>query len=170
MHRTRARGKTIDYKTWFSIPGLVASVSTNTTTLSGGLSFSEAATILRIRGYVAAFFDETMQPNDRIILTFGLGIVSTDAFSDIGATAVPDPLADSGYPWLWWNEIRLDSFVTVSGTRAWGPTAQRLEVDTKAMRKVKPAETVCMVIETTSATGAPVTLIDIGAMRLLLGT
>ena len=164
-------GKTIDYKQWTSVPGLIDSQSADTTFIGGGLSFAVPATILRVRGYVAAMFDETRQINDQMVVNFALGLVSTDAFV-VGATAVPDPVAEPEYPWLWWMEMRLDAFVVAANQAStpWGPAGQRYEVDTKAMRRVKPGETLVMVGSLSNATGAPATLLDIGQQRVLIGT
>ena len=166
---SRRPGRTIDYKSWAAIPGLVDEILASETGSAGGLAFTEPATILRCRGYVKAMFDESMQVGDIIILAFALAIVSTDAFGVASGGGLPDPIAEPEYSWLWWGEIRLDAF-TAAGENAWGTSAQLLEVDTKAMRKIKPRETLTMVFEVGTIAGAPVTYIDIGQTRVLIGT
>jgi len=165
----RRPGRKIDFKQWSNAPGLIQQIAATGTFLSGSLSFLAPGTILRVRGYVAAFFDATMQVDDRMVLTFGLGIFSTDAVA-LGATAVPDPADEPQYPWLWWKEFRLDSKTTTGLTGGWGIAAQRYEVDTKAMRKVKPGESLVMVFQSTNLAGAPATDIDVGQLRVLIGT
>jgi len=162
-------GKKIDFKQWTSAPGLISSITTIGTILSGSLQFSSPFTILRVRGHVAAFFDSTKQLTDLMILTYGLGIISTDAFT-AGTGSVPDPSGEPEYPWLWWNQIRLDGLLANTQSESWGPSSLRLEVDTKAMRKVKPGQTLVMIAQATNVVGAPETLIDIGQMRVLLGS
>ncbi len=164
----RGRGRTIDFKEWDCVPSVNANVSTATTTLFGGLAFLRPSTILRARGYVQASFDATVQVGDLIRLTFGLGIVSDDAFN-LGATAMPDPAGECEYPWLWWGEMLLRSELA-AGPGSWGIPAQRLEVDTKAMRRVKPQQTLAWIVESTDVAGAPVTNVDCGQLRVLIGS
>ena len=160
----------IDFKQWGAIPGLITSGSGDATLGGGGLSFAVPATILRFRGYWANMFDETAQANDQMNITFGLAIVSTDAFT-LGSTALPDPADEPEFPWIWWGDMRLDSFGVLTDTRTgWGPAAQRQEIDSKAMRKIKPGETVTYVLQRSNASGAPVTLTDVGQIRVLIGT
>ncbi len=126
------------------------------------------ATILRCRGYVQAYLDATRQVGDIMVVTAALGIVSTDAFN-LGATAFPDPADEPAYPWLWWGQMTLESTLA-AGDDAWGLSAQRLEVDTKAMRRWKPDETLTWVFQTTQVAGAPVTIIVNSDTRVLIGT
>ncbi len=99
-------------------------------------------------------------------LIFGLGIISFSAFA---AAGTPDPGTDDDYPWLWWGEHRLESFEAAAQS-AYGYTVAMTVVDTKAMRKVKPGESLFWVCQSASAAGAPVTLIDFGQTRVLIGT
>ncbi len=164
------QGKTIDRKEWNATPSLTVEVSTDGTHEGGLLNFSIPGTILRIRGYVSAIFDESSQVGDKMTVTFALGMVSTDA-KDVGATALPDPGGEPEYPWLWWGQLRLDSFSTNGlPSASWGPAAQRMEVDSRAMRRFKPRESLVWVVERADAGGAPVTIITTGSTRVLIGT
>ncbi len=161
-------GKTLDMKQWDFLPS-VNQVTAIATVISGsGLAFAIPATILRVRGYVTAAFDETKQVGDTMRIIFGLGIVSSDAFT-LGATALPNPGGQAEYPWLWWGGGNLEAFVA-AGEEAFGTTAFRLEVDSKAMRKVKPGQTLAWIVETAGVAGAPVTSINFGQTRVLFGT
>ena len=111
--------------------------------------------------------DPTKQVADTIGITWGLGIVSTDA-ATLGATALPDPAGDSDFPWLWWGDMFLRSH-NAGHEEAWGLSAQKLEVDTKAMRRVKPSESLIWVVETSTIAGAPNTFLDFGVTRVLVG-
>ncbi len=170
--RTRP-GKKIDFKQWSSIPGLILSSAAGGLLQGGSLAFLAPATILRCRGYVQAMFDETAQPGDQAVLTYGLGIVSSDAFA-AGAASMPDPAGEPEYPWLWWGEIFLESrWATGAGNpqpAGWGPDRMRLDVDTKAMRKVKPGESLMWAIEVVSVAGGPQIEHRIGQTRVLIGT
>ena len=168
MARRRGGGKVIDFKTWALIPASSASITTNTTTSGNGLTSSQTSTILRCRGYVQGMLDATKQVGDQMILTFGLGLISSDAFA-VGATAFPDPDGDGSYPWLWWGQMTLRSELA-AGAESWGTSAQRLEVDTKAMRRFNADKTLVWVVQSTSAAGAPATNINIGTTRVLIGS
>jgi len=163
------QGRRIDFKQWHHIAiSSGQSGATDGTLQSNGFAFDGPATILRARGYVQAIFDATQQVGDAAKYTFGLGIVSTDAFS-AGAASMPDPEGEPDYPWLWWGQMFMKSQVA-AGVNAWGTSAQRLEVDTKAMRRVQPGKTICYVCQITGAAGAPVSDITFGSTRILIGT
>ncbi len=166
MPRPRG-GRTVDYKEWDAIPQLTAEVGSDTTLAGGGLAFLGSATILRCRGYVEAHLDETKQVGDLAGVVFGLGIVSSDAHA-LGSTALPDPASEPEYPWLWWGVIQLEAYVA-AGEESWGSTAQRLEVDTKGMRRIKPGQTLAWVAQTRGLSGAPVTRVIMGQTRVLIG-
>ena len=162
------RGRVIDFKTWVAIASSFQSVSTNTTLAGNGVTTSVKSTILRCRGFVQATMDSTAQIGDVMQLTFGLGLVSSDAFA-VGAISLPDPGIDVGYPWLWWGQMKLESEIA-AGADTWGPQAMRLEVDTKAMRRWGPDMTLAWVCNTEGAAGAPATLVTFGQTRVLIGT
>ena len=138
------------------------------TSIGGILTFAEPATILRCRGFCQASFDATMQVGDSIDVTWGLGIVSADAAA-VGASAVPDPETDPEYPWLWWDSMQLRSNLA-AGVNAWGLSAQRIDIDTKAMRWVKPQQALLLVAQIGTIAGAPVTDLEFGNIRVLVGT
>ena len=108
-------------KSWTSIPASEFSITGDATNASGGLSVGSSTTILRCRGFVQAMFDASAQVGDNIFLTFGLGIVSSDAFA-VGPGSLPDPSGDAGYPWLWWTQMILQA-ETTTPISSWGPHA-----------------------------------------------
>ncbi len=164
----RGSGRVIDFKSWLTRLRSETSISVVGTSMAAGvLSFTGPGTILRCRGFVQAHFDSTAQISDTMTLTFGLGLVSTDA-AVVGSSAMPDPGGNSDYPWLWWGSMRLRSELA-AGPSAWGISAQRLEIDTKAMRRIKPEQTLVLVVEAASASGAPETVIEFGQTRVLIG-
>ena len=112
--------------------------------------------------------DQSKQVGDRIRLTFGLGIVSTDA-ATLGSTAVPDPGGEPDYPWLWWGTMDLLSYLAV-GNESWGTSRQIVDVDTKAMRRFKPGQSLIWIVEAASVSGAPVTDVIFHQTRVLIGT
>ncbi len=168
MARVRSRpGRVIDFKSWSFAPAFSTVLAAVGTTIGGSVLFTGPATILRVRGAVQASFDSTVQNTDQMRLVFGLGIVSTDA-ATLGASAVPDPGGEAEYPWLWWGSMQLRASANAA-EGAWGTQAQKLEVDSKAMRRVKPGESLLWVVEVASVTGAPVTNIDFLQTRVFIG-
>ncbi len=158
-------GKKIDFKSWSAVPGLSANISADSTFLASGfLSFLVPATILRVRGAVQAGFRTSgLTIADEASIVFGLGIFSTDAVV-AGAGSLPDPSQEPDYPWMWYGEI-----ILMAPVADFTPplTVQRLEVDTKAMRKVKPGESLVVVVQTQGAVAVDVSFGDI---RVLVGT
>jgi len=164
------RGRVIDFKSWLKLTEFSASVTADATQGGSKIDFSGPGTILRIRGSWHCSLDSTAQLDDVMRITCAIGIVSTDA-ATLGATALPDPQAEPEYPWLYWSQMTL--VAAVIGTSfggAWGPAAQSQEIDTKAMRRVKPGQSLVYYTQTTAATGAPVTNLNGQACRVLIGT
>ena len=161
-------GRTIDFKQWTAIPGGSQSVSGNTTFAGPGLlAFGIPATILRVRGHFRVSMQITgLTAGDEVTLVFGLGIFSTDATA-VGASALPDPSAEAEFPWLWYQSVMLQSINADSAE----PGSQTLvEVDTKAMRKIKPGQSLAMVGQYVDTVGAPGVRINMGQIRVLFGT
>ena len=173
MARRFARpGKKLDFKTWAALPSVTVTGTGATTLLGGGLLFLVPATILRIRGFVNCIFDAAVQVGDAMQIGLGLAIVSDDAFN-AGAGSMPDPQGDPEFPWLWWKSLELlavSTNATAVNNTGWGMAAQRYEVDSKAMRKIHPSQTLCWIAQLTSAQGAPDTTVTLGQTRVLFGT
>ncbi len=161
-------GKKIDFKQWVGLPAITIDTNADSTQLGGSLGFTAPATILRIRGQVMLSFDETKQAGDRMRVAVALGVISSDAFA-LGTTAVPDPAAEADYPWLYWSEHFLESFVA-AGEESEGSTVHRFMIDSKAMRKMKPGQSLAWIFQLASAAGAPSTLIQTAQTRVLIGT
>jgi len=164
------RGRVIDRKDWIRNEGSRIEVAADAVTpATNAFAVTTPLTILRTRGHVGAAFDETVQTGDRIRVTWALGIFASDVVTAGGA--FQDPLSDD-YPWLWWGEMLLEAFVTGGAGKtneSWGPSAQRLEVDSRAMRRMKVGEALVMLAQTSDTTGAPVTALDFGSLRVLVG-
>ena len=165
---TRRPAKTIDYKQWTSIPSIEIVSSSSQTLQGASIAFAVPATILRCRGEFLASFDESKQVGDLMIIGMGLGIISSDAFA-AGAGSVPDPSGEPEYPWLWWKDFRLESFIA-AGEEAIGSTVVRQEIDTKSMRKVKPGQSLAWQVQFGGVAGAPVTNVQLMQTRVLIGT
>ena len=163
----RRVGKKIDFKQWVAIPSIALDINTVTTTLGASIAFAVPLTILRIRGEVVINMDGAAD-NASNQVTVGLGIISSDAFA-AGAGSVPEPATESEYPWMYWysTPLRVADFSAIATEASQIAAASRLVVDSKAMRKVKPGESLVWVIETSAAIAINVT---VGVTRVLVGT
>ena len=169
-HAMGRRGRTIDFKQWSFVPAVGLLVTGNGVFLGASLVFAVPATILRIRGNVILAFTQDVVIGDEMNLTFGMAVVSSDAFT-AGAGSMPDPAGEPEFPWLWWSDTFLRQERPVAtDSSAWGLSAQRIEIDSKAMRKVKPGESLAMVFQTSASVGAPPVEVDFQRIRVLIGT
>ncbi len=122
--------------------------------VSVGIGFTESNTIARIRGHVVASQNTAAAANS-MLLGIGLIVVSENAFTVGGAASMPGPLTDINASWLWHNIL------------AFGPTQagavsdnaitmnQRVEIDSKAMRKVGPDDALAFIWEGLQLRGSP---------------
>jgi len=121
----------------------------------GQQALEDGLTLVRIRGQFTVCITATTTIGDGF-QRFGLGIciVSENAFG-VGATAIPAPLTDVGWDGWMWHYLggQLRGFSTTELGVA-PMEAVRVEIDTKAMRKIKESDIVVGVIELGSEVGA----------------
>ena len=139
----RSRRTTI----WNQGPGqqTVDVVSSSTTLVLGlGQTAFGGTTIIRIRGNFAATLQTAGAAGDGFHMGLGIGISTADAFSVGGVTSLPNPLDDIG--WGGWMYHRILDVHTATSSITDGVNAVcsvvQVEVDTKAMRKMLPNETI----------------------------
>ncbi len=161
-------GKKIDFKAWLAMPSLAQAITANATFIpSGFINFAAPGTILRARGkFDVQFVAGGLTAADHVKFAFGLAVLSTDAVA-LGPTALPDPAGDVDYPWIYWTEFFLRSIsadVTEVGVQ------YREVVDSKAMRKIKPNETLTWVGQYVNITGNPNVQVSFAQTRVLFGT
>ncbi len=164
------RTRKIDFKSWNSLPGLSSDAVAADGLLTGtALAFTEPSTILRMRsspGIIA--FDESVQVGDTVNLGIGIGIVSSDAFA-AGVGSLPDPIGDITFPWLWLFQADLLCTVAI-GDQAFGMTTRQTGgVDSRAMRKMAPGQSLVQIFEFQGVSGAPVVLLETTQVRVLIG-
>ncbi len=164
----RGRSGGIHNKEWESVCIATTSLDIAAGTL---LSFAlfvadEAETLLRTRGQIMAHFDP-FAINESVTLGVGLAMVSARAAA-AGAGSLPRPISEGSYPWLWHGFLMCDSFGPTL-TAIDYPLVHRLEVDSKAMRKVKEDEQMVLMFEVCDSNdlGGLVTLS--GGFRALTG-
>ena len=107
-------------------------------------------TIVRTRGELLVYMSSVTGALDGAIFAAGLCIVSENA-AGIGVTAVPHPLTDiswDGWFWYYTGQIEAAGDVTEAQFQGQlGAMAVRLEIDSKAMRKVKETDVIIGVVE-----------------------
>ena len=165
---TSRPGKTVDFKQWTGIPSGSQDQAGNGTFAGPGiLNFAVPGTILRIRGFIQiSMLASGLTALDEVLLTFGLGMFSTDALA-VGLTALPDPNAEPEFPWIWYGGV-----VMTSPNADFGDPMinQRLEVDSKAMRKFKPGQGIAVVGQYVNGAGNPGVRVSMSQIRVLIGT
>jgi len=112
-------------------------------------------TIARVRGTWNVWHDRAAaSATSAMSVAAGITVVSTKSLA-IGVTALPTPITNIEWPWLWWDSA-------VVGIDVGDATGfERIErnnrlIDSKAMRKVPPASTIVLIVEAGAALlGAP---------------
>ena len=113
-------------------------------------------TLVRCRGEALAIAT-TGGIGDVSLLGIGIAVVNRRA-SSVGATAVPRPVSDPQYSWLY-HKYSLMMFS--SGSTSQGAVVNRWEIDSKAMRKILSNEeeiVFCFENNSVSAVGISVAL------------
>ena len=127
-------------------------------------------TILRLRGSWFAAFNAATVSQDEARITAGVCVVSTDAAA-VGSSAMPDPASDADYPWLWIEPISMFSPFVLDGTAADNGghlPMYRGVIDSKAMRKIKPNQSLAWILQYQDVTGTPAVRVG-AATRVLTG-
>jgi len=122
------------------------------TTWDVGQVSTASSTVIRIRGHFTAQLSVVTTAHDGYsVCGIGIGVVSDDAFQ-IGSSAMPGPISDSNWDWMFVNYF---SLVGESVTESFqGLGAIRIPIDSKAMRKLKPNQVVFGMLETSNEVGA----------------
>jgi len=103
----------------------------------------DGITLVRTRGEALVRLNTTAGGlTDGFSGAIGLAVASENAFG-IGVTGLMDPLADAEWDgWLWHH------FFHISGPATQGGVFQRIEIDSKAMRKIAALDVIYGVIST----------------------
>ncbi len=152
-------------KLWWSIPNSAQNITTPATGISGSITFSEARTVLRCMGEYIINPASAPTINDHCVIGIGLAIVSADAVT-VGGTAVPDPVDEPEYPWLFLATHPLIYESTTVEVQL-GAGVVRGTYDVKSMRKVKPREALALIFQYVDGSGVPPIDITFGVTRVL---
>ena len=133
---------------------------------AGTLARDESWTVIRMIGEYLIVPAGAPVAGDHCSVGVGIAVVSSDAVA-VGGSAMPDPLVDLGYPWLYWK-AHMFNFQDSSGDIGGRGTAVRVPFDIKTMRKVKPQETLAFIFEYIDGAGAPAMDLTPGLVRVLV--
>ena len=104
-------------------------------TIATGVQIGESLTLVRTRGQLAIHFDPTSIA-DVVQVGVGLGVYASDAFA-AGAASMPGPLSDAGWDWVYHKLFMFGPAFTATETGDSIVDNIQMEVDSKAMRKLK---------------------------------
>ena len=148
MARGRRSGRRADYR-WtlgaFATAGLAAGGSVQFAIVSAGTT---SQTLMRMRGNLLAWMDNSGLTADDFVRV-GVGIIPIQ----FGGVATSLPLTDGDAPWIWHQVFTMGA---VLATAFGGSEHFRTEIDSKAMRVLRPDQDIMAVIETADIVGAPV--------------
>jgi len=154
-------------KVWVGATALNQSISTTQASMAS-IGVAEGLvreTLLRSRGNILVQATPDAA-GDAANVAFGLIVVHSNALT-IGTTALPGPIADVGADWLWHTFVPMDAIsLTAADPNARG-VVHRVEIDSKAMRRVSSDHTVVLMSEADSGSFASITA-QVG-LRLLFG-
>ena len=153
-------------KQWGVIPGL-SNAFTDTASQGGGaISFTEATTVLRMLGSYIVVPINAPVVGESGTLAVGIAVISSDAFA-AGGAALPDPIGEPEYPWLYWGSHQF-FYSSVSLDPSSAGATLRHRFDIRSMRKIKPRESLAMVVEYARGTGSVDLQFEASQTRVLL--
>ena len=164
----RRAGRKTDYE-WNTITGVITALDINAEALgSGTLVIAIPGTHARVRGRVFAQLDATAV-DERATVVVGLRYATDDAVA-AGVSALGNPFDDPDNDWLWTGHLFVSSGAEGAVVNEF--LGDRIEIESKAMRRVKPGSTLAFVAVTPSAgavdQGGTVDILF--SYRALLGT
>ncbi len=135
---------------WGDGPGGTTSTQVNssaTRILGSGVALTteDRVTLVRLRGHLVANVASATAAGDGVVGAFGIALVTSDAFA-VGVSAVPDPLTEAEFQWLYYTKV---------SWRVPAPSAdirdgydRTIVIDNKAMRKWRDGMTMVGILET----------------------
>jgi len=167
IQRRAGRRPDYDWARIVDVQGVV--IAAEASFLATATAFLTSGTLSRLRGRVFAQLDQGGL-DERVSLHVGVGIFPTDM---VAAGAAPEISVDGSveeYAWIWTGML----FLSTLAEAAILPDAlfDRLTIDSKAMRKFRPRDTLAVVLEAPSegavnAAGTVDVMVD---LRLLIAS
>ncbi len=151
--RQRSRRQT----DWGFGPDIIAQTLSSSAKLLGttSLGITEVQMLIRIRGMMHLVLETSGGVGNGFIGASGIALVNSDAFG-VGITAIPGPFTDAHWDnWIWHTffDVRSITATIADGVNA-GVCHVRIPVDSKAMRKWDPAETLVWMTEVSESGAA----------------
>ena len=145
------RGSTISHKFWQGSiqSSRIAITATQAQMLSILFAEGENETLLRSRGQIL-ITGTPSAASDSDVVGLGLIVVSQNALV-AGGASLPGPVSDLGADWLWHSFVPLDAGADASLVDPGAITyIHRVEVDSKAMRRIPPDKAVVLMAQLTT--------------------
>ncbi len=123
------------------------------------LTTAEQQTIVRVHGVLHVTLITASVAGAGFLGAAGIALVNTDAFGQ-GINSIPGPLTDAHWDsWLWHSfwDVRALTGTIGDGANS-GAAHQRIAIDSKAMRRWDPAETLVIMVEGVEVGAASATL------------
>ncbi len=147
----RRSGRRADLRWTFGSTSALATAAGGTPSAVIVSSGNVSQTLMRIRGSILSWLDTTQAPGGAIFCAMGIIIMPEGQ----GATTVSSPIADANAPWIWFQswELAYEEYVTdvIDAPLA---TVFRAEIDSKAMRILRPDQELQVVFESLNISGS----------------
>ena len=163
MARGRRTGRKTDYS-WQGASGVLTTIGTANQFLVLAI-FGAPFTVMRTRGNVVLTMD-TGAAGDAMAVGLGI-IILKDSVVTAGAASMPGPSNVLDAEWVWHQWVPLLSQTGTQSDDVGGQVA-RVEIDSKAMRKVKSNEQIVFVADAIIHAGTPTVDLVVGG-RILVG-
>ena len=105
-------------------------------------------TLMRMRGSVLLFTVDGAAADDAAI---GMGICLANGLASTAAV-LPGPITNSEFPWIW-HTFTMMRHQTAADARTPLINTQRIEIDSKAMRKISPEMELFFMVELLNTAG-----------------
>ena len=156
MARARRGGqKKIDFVEWSGTSGATLTLASSGANFAEVVSSTTAATLLRTRGEVIASIDGPVD-NDQAAVSCGITVITEEQLA-AGITSIPNPSSDLDADWLWHGFLLLmaQAGTGVGASLNVNNVTQRLTIDSKAMRRIRPTMSLAFVAHNVALGGTP---------------
>ena len=166
MARRRGSGKTIDSVRWTGdVVTQMLAVSASAAVQQYAVGDQEVApTILRTRGFLLLWMDAAVAAGEAMHLAIGLRTAPKGS----GATVAITPISEAEADWFVWRSVTLAAESVATGGIL-NTSFYKMEIDSKAMRKMKPGQEIQLVLGYLNIVGGAAVNVA-GQLRFLLGS
>ena len=155
----RGRSTQVRQNVWLQVNLTSTAIPGSSTTLLSSLNAAALAlrpfTVVRSRIFALIQSDQVTAAEE---VHGALGvIVVSDQASAAGAASIPAPVSNADAPFFIWEGV-VNAFIIASNSGFSEPTGTRINIDSKAMRKVGNNEDVAFQFQTATADGGLISL------------